>query len=474
LGVALVMTACGDDDDGGGGTITTAASTTVPSTSGETSTTVATSTTIDTGPLAGLVGLPVQDTLLDTGFHEMQYVDDAHSYLVSVDSLTGGDPAVDRLAVGVLAPPPTTSGIAGDQILAAVWVDNWAGDIAPTGIALYTVGVAGWTAIASIEDDEILGFLDTTTDYTARRPDGPPVLQAVYSQFDWTGSAHFLAGVSVFDLFIPDAAAEFEGQIECTVDPALACTLLTDDGVLRPGDTGDAVTQLQQWLVSIDWGPGMGYLLETTGTYDADTEAAVRLFQRDFRLAVDGRAGPQTLSLLERVADASSGILLASEFGVAVQTSAAHPSAGTIHFGMGSLPAWLALIELLGTPVDTGWYTDACDGAQWYKSTWNGFTAIFTDRNGSRQFDGWIVTDLSTVPSNLYFVGGLRPGSTWGYVSGLGAVYNGEEAYGGFFELFDLGYNNGRLVVTPPTPTEPANSAVVRSFGTGTGAFVSC
>ena len=61
LGVALVLTACGDDD--GGGTITTAVFTTVPSTSGETSTTVATSTTIDTGPLAGLVGLPVQDTL---------------------------------------------------------------------------------------------------------------------------------------------------------------------------------------------------------------------------------------------------------------------------------------------------------------------------------------------------------------------------------------------------------------------------
>src|SRR3989304_1476701 len=83
-------------------------------------------------------------------------------------------------------------------------------------------------------------------DHPARRPSGPPVLQAVYSQFDWTGSAHFLAGVSVFDLFIPDAAAEFEGQIEGTVDPALAGPLLSDDGVLRPGDTGVSVTQLKQ------------------------------------------------------------------------------------------------------------------------------------------------------------------------------------------------------------------------------------
>ena len=434
---------------------------------------MATSTTIDTGPLAGLVGLPVQDTLLDSGFHEMQYVDEAHSYLVSVDSLTGGDPAVDRLAVGVLAPPPTTSGIAGDQILAAVWVDNWAGDIAPTGIALYTVGVAGWTAIASIEDDEILGFLDTTTDYTARRPSGPPVLQAVYSQFDWTGSAHFLAGVSVFDLFIPDAAAEFEGQIECTVDPALACTLLSDDGVLRLGDTGGAVTQMQQWLVSIDWGPGMGYLLETTGTYDADTEAAVRDFQRDFRLAVDGRAGPQTLSLLERVADASSGILIASKWGVAVQTSAAHPTPGAIRFGDASLPAWLNLIEVLGTPVDTGWYTDGCDGAQWYKSTWNGFTAIFTDRDapGSPVFDGWEVTNLATVPSNLYFRGGIRPSWRWSNFGGAGATL---DYYGDAFWRMDAhGYSDGRWVIDPGTGT-PVSSAEVRSFGTGTGAFISC
>ena len=277
LSVALVIAACGDD----GGVITTAATTTVPSASGETSTTAATTTTIDSGPLAGLVGLPVQDTLLDTGFHEMEYVDEAHTYLVSVDSLTGGDPAVDRLAVGLLTPTPISTGIAGDQILAAVWVDNWSGDIAPTGVALYQIGVAGWTAVASVEDDEILGFLNTTTDYTARRPDGPPILQTVYSEFDWTGSAHFLAGVSVFDLFIPDAAPAFEGQIECTVDPALVCTLLSDDGVLRPGDTGATVTQLQQWLIEIDWGPGMGYLLATTGTYDADTEAAVRDFQRE-------------------------------------------------------------------------------------------------------------------------------------------------------------------------------------------------
>ena len=51
----------------------------------------------------------------------------------------------------------------------------------------------------------------------------------------------------------------------------------------------------------------MGYLPDGTltdpaasGVFDDDTEAAVRSFQRDFGLAVDGRAGPQTLAMIQR------------------------------------------------------------------------------------------------------------------------------------------------------------------------------
>jgi hypothetical protein len=41
-----------------------------------------------------------------------------------------------------------------------------------------------------------------------------------------------------------------------------------------------------------------GYLLEETGTYDERTSEAVRKFQRDFNLVVDGIVGAQTMSLL--------------------------------------------------------------------------------------------------------------------------------------------------------------------------------
>jgi hypothetical protein len=122
--------------------------------------------------------------------------------------------------------------------------------------------------------------------------------------------------------------------------------------------------------------------------------------------------------------------------------------------------------------VDTGWYTDACDGNQWFKSTWNGFSAIFTDRSGSAEFDGWEVTDLATVPSGLYFVGGLRPGSTWQYVHGLGATW--DPGYGVFNLTAQFGYPNGRFVTAPPSGADPSDGAVVQHFGTGTGGFVSC
>ena len=274
------------------------------------------------------------------------------------------------------------------------------GDIAPTGVALYSLGVDGWTAVASAEADEILAFLDTTTDYGTRRPEGPPVLQIVLTQFDWTETAHFIAGVGVYDLFLPDAGAAFEGQIECRIDPALSCVLLSDDGVLRHGDEGEEVRRAQQWLVEMHRAWWMGYLPDGTltdpaasGVFDDDTEAAVRSFQRDFGLAVDGRAGPQTLAMIQRAVN--EDLFLLSSFGL---TTTGGSWDGAVYIGQDSLGAWQQLIEFLGGPLDTGWYVDGCDGRLWYKSTWGGFTAIFTDRSGSREFDGWVITDLNDLP----------------------------------------------------------------------------
>lgn len=64
------------------------------------------------------------------------------------------------------------------------------------------------------------------------------------------------------------------------------------DNVLRPGETGPEVRELQLALRD------HGFDLTGTGNYRDRTEAAVREFQRREGLTVDGQAGPQTLRAL--------------------------------------------------------------------------------------------------------------------------------------------------------------------------------
>ena len=62
---------------------------------------------------------------------------------------------------------------------------------------------------------------------------------------------------------------------------------------LRQGMHGERVHALQQTL------KGLGYFLPTpSGQFDQETEQAVKRFQRDYQLLVDGQAGPQTLMML--------------------------------------------------------------------------------------------------------------------------------------------------------------------------------
>ena len=417
-----------------------------------------TTTTVDTGPLGDLVGAAVEDPFYGSGYHAMEYGDATHTFLLSVDSLTGSDSTVDRLGIALLDPAPVTTGTGTNQYLVAVWVDNTAEEIPPSGVALYTLGPEGWDSYVNVDARAVLGFLETTTDYDARRPVGPPAPAIELTTFDWTGSAHFIADVSVFDLgdvTVTDPA--YAGRVECDLADILECVLLSDDGVLRPGDTGEAVEQMQDLLIAL------GYLsAPSDGVYDEETEDGVRAFQRDYRLTRDGKAGPQTLELLDAVTSGESDIVMASKFGV-----------GTVLFNTEWSSAFDALQEIFGAPdADTGWYEDGCDGHQWRKADWDGFTAIFTDRGGSKRFDGWYLRDLNDIPAFLYFAGGFRPGSTWAYTQALGAEW--DPTYGGFFTLDEFGYNNGDFVMPPPYPEDPPDGAVVESFGTGTGAFVTC
>ena len=61
----------------------------------------------------------------------------------------------------------------------------------------------------------------------------------------------------------------------------------------KRGSTGSVVRQIQQKL--LNWGYYSG---EVDGIYGSKTEAAVSYFQRKNGLAVDGKAGPQTLAAM--------------------------------------------------------------------------------------------------------------------------------------------------------------------------------
>ena len=70
---------------------------------------------------------------------------------------------------------------------------------------------------------------------------------------------------------------------------ALAVLPVTYAASLKLGSTGEEVRRLQKNLI------GLGYLTgSATSTYDADTTDAVKAFQKDFGLSVDGNAGKAT------------------------------------------------------------------------------------------------------------------------------------------------------------------------------------
>ncbi|MBE3578230.1 MAG: LysM peptidoglycan-binding domain-containing protein [Limnochordales bacterium] len=66
-----------------------------------------------------------------------------------------------------------------------------------------------------------------------------------------------------------------------------------DRKVLRSGDRGSEVLKLQQYLLSL------GYDIELAGVFGPKTDAAVRQFQADFGLRVDGIVGESTWIKLE-------------------------------------------------------------------------------------------------------------------------------------------------------------------------------
>ncbi len=448
----LVVVACGDDS-GADVTITV-----IPLTSTTTSTTTLPAPDVTLGAdvadarVASLSGQLFEDPFMGTGLQQMS-LDDERGVLISDDPIVGTAAGVDLLGIGLMQPEPIMTGIGPDQRLVETWIDNYSGDIAPTAIVLYTLAPDGWVATAVIDSASLEAALLQTTDYDAAAPAGPVGIDASVMTFDWTARI-FSAAVAVFD-YSAGFDLVYEGEIECTIGDPLECTTLSDDGVLRPGDEGEAVEALQNDLA------GLGYLGGVIdGKYGPQTGAAVSAFQADYLLTVDGKAGPNTLELLADIVAGVADLILVSKDGIS-----------GVLFGTPADAANNALFAMFGpSDASTGWYVDACDGYDWLQMSWDGFTAIFTDREGFRQLDGWKVTDLGDLPSGLLIAGGIDPSWTWSDFSAAGAGFSPD--YGGFFSMLDLSYNNGRFVNPPADP--PAGGAAISGFGTGTGAFVTC
>lgn len=64
--------------------------------------------------------------------------------------------------------------------------------------------------------------------------------------------------------------------------------------VLANGSRGPAITELQKYLATLGYTDAQGQPLKPDGAFGPATQHAVEAFQRDHRLTVDGKAGPQT------------------------------------------------------------------------------------------------------------------------------------------------------------------------------------
>lgn len=74
--------------------------------------------------------------------------------------------------------------------------------------------------------------------------------------------------------------------------------------ILRNGDEGAAVKELQSWLIQLGYDLGKW---GADGDFGDATEMAVRKFQKDRGCEVDGKVGPETLTALEKALKIDDG-----------------------------------------------------------------------------------------------------------------------------------------------------------------------
>jgi peptidoglycan hydrolase-like protein with peptidoglycan-binding domain len=77
-------------------------------------------------------------------------------------------------------------------------------------------------------------------------------------------------------------------------DKSMTSTSIATDPTLRQGDSGDAVSELQQLLNA------KGISITVDGIFGSSTRAAVVQFQQQNSIVADGIVGPQTWQALRR------------------------------------------------------------------------------------------------------------------------------------------------------------------------------
>jgi len=138
-----------------------------------------------------------------------------------------------------------------------------------------------------------------------------------------------------------DSLLVAEGQDHCTVSNFSDIdTLLATSGLLEQGSTGTAVTQLQQALFVLGFDPE-----GVDGAFGPRTEGAVRAFQDERGLQIDGVVGGQTRSAFAALQGISNHALVLDPDGRTL-------SMGALGGDVAELQELLAIIGLDPGPAD--------------------------------------------------------------------------------------------------------------------------
>lgn len=123
------------------------------------------------------------------------------------------------------------------------------------------------------------------------------------------------------------------GEVGQTVSPAVAAGAdALADGVLRKGEAGESVRELQEMLRAQGIRDQQGRELRADGDYGNHTVDAVKQFQRSQGLHADGIAGPATLGKLRALGQSQGQ-------GAALMSDPAHPGNRLFQEALGKLEA---------------------------------------------------------------------------------------------------------------------------------------